>query len=136
MKVTKHYENDHVMLYVEEGDLRTCITLDSDRQIKRLAECLNDLARTDGREVSINERSAEPCSSTPEMKALLSQKIEELNLTVRTLNLLKANDINTIRDLCRLKKTDWLNFRNSGMKSLTELDDFLAAHNLTWGMNV
>lgn len=41
------------MLYVEEGDLRTRITLDSDRQMKRLGECLIDLARTDGREVTI-----------------------------------------------------------------------------------
>ena len=53
MKVTKHYESDHVMLYVEEGDLRTCITLDSDRQMKRLGECLTDLARTDSREITI-----------------------------------------------------------------------------------
>jgi len=72
----------------------------------------------------------------PEMKALLSQKTEELDLSVRTLNLLKANGIGTIRDLCRLTVTDWLKFRNSGKKSLTELDDFLTAHNLTWGMNV
>ena len=53
MKVTKHYEQDHVMLYVEEGDLRTCITLDSDRQMRRLGECLVDLYRTDGKEVTI-----------------------------------------------------------------------------------
>ena len=53
MKVTKHYEQDHVMLYVEEGDVRTCITLDSDNQMRRLGQCLTDLYRTDGREVII-----------------------------------------------------------------------------------
>ena len=53
MKVTKHYEQDHVMLYGEEGDLRTCITLDSDRQMRRLGDCLVDLDRTGGREVTI-----------------------------------------------------------------------------------
>ena len=73
---------------------------------------------------------------SPEMKALLSQKVEELDLSVRTRNLLKSNGIDTILDLCRLKKTDWLKFRNGGKKSLTELDDFLTAHNLTWGMDV
>jgi hypothetical protein len=41
------------MLYVEEGDLRTCITLDSDRQMRRLGECLIDLERTGSREVTI-----------------------------------------------------------------------------------
>ena len=73
---------------------------------------------------------------SPEMKALLSQKVEELDLSVRTRNLLKANGIDTILDLCRLKKMDWMKFRNSGKKSFTELDDFLTAHNLTWGMDV
>lgn len=31
MKVKKHYEQDHVILYVTEGDLQTTITLESDR---------------------------------------------------------------------------------------------------------
>jgi hypothetical protein len=53
MKVTKHYEQDHVVLYVTEGDLQTCITLDSDQQMRRLGECLTDLYRTDSREVTI-----------------------------------------------------------------------------------
>ena len=53
MKVTKHYEHDHVMIYVEEGDMKTCITLESDRQMRRLGECLIDLYRTDGKEVTI-----------------------------------------------------------------------------------
>ena len=41
------------MLYVEEGDVRTCITLDSDNQMRRLGECLTDLYRTGGREIII-----------------------------------------------------------------------------------
>jgi hypothetical protein len=57
MKVTKHYEHDRVMLYVVEGDTQTCITLESDRQMQRLGECLLDLYRTDGREVEIKPES-------------------------------------------------------------------------------
>ena len=53
MRVTKHYEHDRVILYVEEGDTKTCITLESDRQMQRLGECLLDLYLTDGREVEI-----------------------------------------------------------------------------------
>lgn len=56
MKVTKHYEQDHVMVYVEEGDVKTCITLDSDQQMRRLGQCLIDLERTGSREVSIEPR--------------------------------------------------------------------------------
>ena len=73
---------------------------------------------------------------SPEMKTLLSQKVEEIDLSVRTRSILKKNGIDTILDICRLKKTDWLKFRDAGKKSLTELDDFLTAHNLTWGMSV
>lgn len=57
MKVTKHYEQDHVMLYVEEGDMKTCITLDSEQQMRRLGECLIDLERTGSREVTITPRT-------------------------------------------------------------------------------
>lgn len=53
MKVTKHYENEHVVLYVEEGDFNTCITLDSEQMMRRLGECLVDLHRTGGRQVEI-----------------------------------------------------------------------------------
>ena len=53
MKVSKHYESDHVILYVEEGDLNVCITLDCESQVRRLGECLIDLVRTGSREVSI-----------------------------------------------------------------------------------
>ncbi len=55
MKVTKHYEQDHVMIYVEDGDVQTCITLESDRQMRRLGQCLIDLERTGAREVVIGE---------------------------------------------------------------------------------
>ena len=57
MKVTKHYEQDHVILYVTEGDeVQTTITLTSDRQMRRLGECLIDLERTGSREVTIEPR--------------------------------------------------------------------------------
>ena len=82
------------------------------------------------------ERAENREKLSPEMKALLSQKCEELDLSVRTRNILKANGIDTIADICRLKKTDWLKFRNGGKKSLTELDDFLEKHGLEWGMEI
>ena len=82
------------------------------------------------------ERAENRQKLSPEMTALLSQKVEELDLSVRTRNLLKSNGIDTIADICRLKKTDWLRFRNGGKKSLTELDDFLTKHGLEWGMEI
>lgn len=59
MKITKHYEQDHVILYVEEGDMKTCITLDNEHQMRRLGECMIDLHRTGGREVIIEPNKKE-----------------------------------------------------------------------------
>ena len=44
------------MVYVEEGDLHTCITLDSDRQMRRLGQCLIDLDRTEGRVAKVEPK--------------------------------------------------------------------------------
>ena len=56
MKVKKHYENGHVVIYASEGSMSTCITLDSDEQVRRLGECLVDLHRTDGKQVVIEPK--------------------------------------------------------------------------------
>ena len=53
MKVTKHYEQDHVILYVSEGNMVERIMLDDDQQMRRLGECLIDLERTGAKEVEI-----------------------------------------------------------------------------------
>ena len=53
MKVTKHYEQDHVILYVSEGNMVERIMLDNEQQMRRLGECLKDLARTGSKEVKI-----------------------------------------------------------------------------------
>ena len=53
MKVTRHYELDLVILYVSEGSMIERIMLDDDQQMRRLGECLKDLARTGAKEVQI-----------------------------------------------------------------------------------
>lgn len=62
----------------------------------------------------------------------LDIKIEVCNLSVRTRNICKTNGIETLGDLCKLHKTDWLKFRNGGKKSLLEIDNLLHDHNLDW----
>ena len=68
--------------------------------------------------------------------ALMNTKVIDLNLTVRSLNCLKAADIETLGDLIRYNKTDLLKFRNFGKKSMTELDDLLDSMKLHFGMDV
>lgn len=53
MKVTKFCEQDHVILYVSECNMTERIMLDNDQQMRRLGECLKDLARTGAKEVQI-----------------------------------------------------------------------------------
>ena len=53
MKVTKHYEQDHVILYVSEGSMVERIMLDNEQQMRRLGECLLDLYRMGAKEVQI-----------------------------------------------------------------------------------
>lgn len=53
MKATKHYENGRIYVYVEENGVRDCIAFQNEQQMRRLGECLKDLARTGGSSVEI-----------------------------------------------------------------------------------
>ena len=67
------------------------------------------------------------------MRQLLKTKLTDMNLSVRALNCLKAADVDTLGDLVKYGKNDLLKFRNFGKKSLTELDDLLLQHGLSFG---
>lgn len=70
------------------------------------------------------------------MRQLLKNKLVDMDLSVRALNCLKAADVETLGELVTFNKHDLLKFRNFGKKSLTELDELLAALNLTFGMDI
>lgn len=70
------------------------------------------------------------------MRQLLKSKLVDMNLSVRALNCLKSAEVETLGELVVFNKTDLLKFRNFGKKSLTELDDFLASLNLSFGMDI
>ena len=67
---------------------------------------------------------------------LLDRKLVDFALTVWTINVLIMNDIKTVRDLVRLHRTDFLNLRSTGKKTLNEIEEFLLDHDLRWGMDV
>ena len=70
------------------------------------------------------------------MRQLLKTKLVDLDLSVRALNCLKAADIETLGELCKINRNDLLKFRNFGKKSLTELDAKLDSLNLQFGMDL
>ena len=69
---------------------------------------------------------------TKYMDRILSMPIEDYNLSVRTMNCLKAADINTLGDLLSYKKKDLLRYRNFGKRSLSEIESFVENLGLEW----
>jgi len=70
------------------------------------------------------------------LKALFQRPVEELELSVRSGNCLKASNIRTLGDLVQRSESDMLQFRNFGKKSLSEISEVLQRHGLTFGMKV
>jgi len=70
------------------------------------------------------------------MRQLLKSSLIDLDLSVRAINCLKAADVETLGDLCKITRAELLKFRNFGKKSLTELDEKLESLNLSFGMDI
>ncbi len=70
------------------------------------------------------------------IREMLAQAVDELDLSVRAHNCLKAANIKTIGDLVRREESEMLKFRNFGRKSLQELVLVLEDRGLGFGMNV
>jgi len=70
------------------------------------------------------------------IRELLSQPVDELDLSVRAHNCLKAANIKNIGDLVRREESEMLKFRNFGRKSLQELIQVLDERGLYFGMDV
>ncbi len=70
------------------------------------------------------------------MRDMLNRPVEELELSVRSANCLRANNINTLGDLVQKTESEMLKYRNFGRKSLAELAVILKAMSLNFGMKV
>jgi DNA-directed RNA polymerase subunit alpha len=70
------------------------------------------------------------------IRDLLTQTVDELDLSVRAHNCLKAANIKNIGDLVRREESEMLKFRNFGRKSLQELIEVLEDRGLHFGMDV
>lgn len=70
------------------------------------------------------------------MRKLLKTSLNDLDLSVRAYNCLKAADVRSLGDLVRLEISDMMKFRNFGKKSLAELEQLVADKNLTFGMDL
>ncbi len=73
---------------------------------------------------------------TLRVRKLLQKSVDEMELSVRSYNCLKANNIKTIGQLVQQTEQDMLKFKNFGRKSLTELTEKLKSMNLDFGIDV
>lgn len=70
------------------------------------------------------------------MRKMLKSNLNDLDLSVRAYNCLKAADVRTLGDLVSLEISDMMKFRNFGKKSLAELEQLVSDKNLTFGMDL
>ena len=82
------------------------------------------------------EQEKEVDAEVQRIRELLAQSVDELDLSVRAHNCLKAANIKTIGDLVRREESEMLKFRNFGRKSLQELIQVLEERGLGFGMDV
>tara|TARA_R110001599_G_scaffold83562_2_gene224527 strand:+ start:424 stop:1419 length:996 start_codon:yes stop_codon:yes gene_type:complete len=115
-------------------DLRTNGTIDPEEAIRRAATILqHQLA------VFVDLQSqvaSEPEEPEDEIDPILLRPVDDLELTVRSANCLKAEDIYYIGDLIQRTEVELLKTPNLGKKSLTEIKDVLATRGLSLGLRL
>ncbi|MGA1543954.1 MAG: DNA-directed RNA polymerase subunit alpha [Saprospiraceae bacterium] len=73
---------------------------------------------------------------TLHMRKLLKTSLEDLDLSVRAYNCLKAAKINSLSELVKYDTHELLKFRNFGKKSLVEIEELLQEKGLSFGMDL
>ncbi len=115
-------------------DLQTNGTLDPEEAIRRAATILQQqLAVFVDLE---SEAESEPEVEEEEIDPTLLRPVDDLELTVRSANCLKAENIYYIGDLVQRTEVELLKTPNLGKKSLTEIKDVLASRGLSLGLRL
>jgi DNA-directed RNA polymerase subunit alpha len=71
-----------------------------------------------------------------QLRKILKTPLEDLDLSVRAFNCLKAAKINSLSELVQYEQEDLMKFRNFGQKSLAEIEQVLAERGLHFGMDL
>ena len=115
-------------------DIETNGTIDAEEAIRRAGSILKsqldvfvDLQGEDEIGFGRTETQIDP---------ILLRPVDELELTVRSANCLKAENINYIGDLVQRTEVELLRTPNLGKKSLTEIKEVLEGHGLGLGMRL
>ena len=115
-------------------DVDTDGTLEAEEAIKFASTILSDQLSSFVDFKVIEEQTVE--KEEPTVDPALLQAIDELDLTVRSANCLKAENIYYVGDLIQRSEMELLKTPNLGRKSLTEIKDVLATKGLSLGMQL
>ena len=115
-------------------NLETDGSLDPEQAIRTAATILQDQLSTFVDLQSREETAAQ--SDEPEIDPILLRPVDDLELTVRSANCLKAEQIYYIGDLIQCTEVELLKTPNLGKKSLTEIKSILATKGLSLGMRL
>ena len=118
-------------------ELETNGTVDPEQTIKLAATILHDQLSVFVDFEKVNEQIEEEKSEVEEFfEPVLLRPVDDLELTVRSANCLKAENIFYIGDLIQRTEVELLKTPNLGKKSLTEIKDILALKGLSLGMRL
>lgn len=112
-------------------DIETDGTVEPEEAVRQAARILIDQMAVfaDLQDTKVEEEE----DTTPPIDPVLLRPVDDLELTVRSANCLKAEDIYYIGDLIQRTETELLKTPNLGRKSLTEIKEVLATKGLTLG---
>ncbi len=128
-RVEQRTDLDRLILKIETNG-----SIDPEFAVRRAATILHDqIAVFVNLEESMSQSRVE---EEPEIDPVLLRPVDDLELTVRSANCLKAENIYYIGDLVQNTETELLKTPNLGKKSLTEIKDVLAQRGLTLGQKL
>lgn len=138
-EVADIYDMDYnrVVHYANKAIKRLCCRVKrhykTDEENKRLEEenreLRSKLGKYEDRLVELEDTMA--INNT--FKDLFNTKVDDLDISVRALNCLKAAEIETFGQLISMKKSDLLRYRNFGKKSLMELEELVRSKGFELG---
>ena len=116
-------------------DIETNGVIEPESALREAARILQDQLSVF---VVMEGETAAPAGSAQQagMDPVLLRSVDDLELTVRSANCLKAEDIFYIGDLVQKTEHELLKTPNLGKKSLNEIKDVLANHGLALGMRL
>ena len=115
-------------------DIETNGTIDAEEAVRTAADILTDQLSVFG-DFTHRDRGGQK-AATPGVDPILLRPIDDLELTVRSANCLKAESIYYIGDLIQKTEVELLKTPNLGKKSLTEIKEVLAQRGLSLGMKL